>query len=142
MSPDGVTVPAQRKVAQRYRALPLTELARLLASRYHDARFVAVAILVGQYRTASTDQRERLADFYLSQRQAINNWDLIAASAPHILEEQLATRGDARLLFQLATSPRLWDRRTAILASWAFLRRGDLRVTAGWPSSCSVIRTI
>jgi 3-methyladenine DNA glycosylase AlkD len=120
----------QRRIARAHRTLPLAEIERLLDSAWHEARFVGVVILVERFKEASGEQRQPLADFYLEHRQAINNWDLIDVSAPHILGEPLATRADARLLFELAASPRLWDRRMAILASWAFLRRGDTRVTA------------
>ena len=126
----GFTVPVQRRIARLHSTLPFTEIARLLASRYHEARFVGVVVLVKRFKRASAYERQQLADFYLERREALNNWDLIDVSAPHILGEYLASRGDTRLLFEMAGSARLWDRRMAILASWAFLRRGDTRVTA------------
>jgi 3-methyladenine DNA glycosylase AlkD len=126
----GLTVPMQRRIARAHRTLSLAEIERLLVNVYHEARFVGVVILVERFRKASGDERQQLADFYLGHRLTIDNWDLIDVSAPHILGEPLAARGDAHLLFELAASRRLWDRRMAILASWAFLRRGDTRVTA------------
>jgi 3-methyladenine DNA glycosylase AlkD len=126
----GVTVPVQRTIARRFRTLPLAEIERLLANAYHDARFIGVAMLVERYKRASEDERCRLAEFYLAHRDTVNNWDLVDVSAPHILGEHVAARDDARPLFEMAGSPRLWDRRMAILASWAFLRRGETRVTA------------
>ena len=127
----GVTVPAQRRIARRHRALSRSGIARLLASPYHEVRFVGVAILVDQFRKASAEGRDEIAALYLQHRQALDNWDLIDVSAPHILGEHLAARRKTRPLVEMAASPRLWDRRMAVLASWAFIRRGDTRVTRG-----------
>jgi 3-methyladenine DNA glycosylase AlkD len=126
----GITVPVQRTVVRRYRTLPLAEIALLLSNPFHEARFVGVAILVEQYKKASAEGREKLAEFYLAHRHGINSWDLVDVSAPHILGDHVASIGNAQRLFEMAASPRLWDRRMAMLASWAFLRRGDTRVTA------------
>lgn len=125
----GIPVPELRRIARQHRSLPRTEIARLLASPFHEARFVGVAILVEQCRKATADERAQIAAFYLENREGINNWDLVDVSAPQILGEHLADRGETRLLFDLAASPRLWDRRMAVLASWAFTRRGHTRAT-------------
>ncbi len=125
----GVPVPQQRLVARAHRDLPLHEVARLLASPWHDARFVAVAILVERSQRARGEERADLMSFYLRNRDGIDNWDLVDASAPHVLGVPLAQVRDASPLRELAASPRLWDRRMAILASWAFTKRGDASVT-------------
>jgi 3-methyladenine DNA glycosylase AlkD len=124
----GVTVPVQRRIARLHRVLPREGIARLLANPYHEVRFVGVAILADQFKKASPEEREPIVTFYLEHRQALNSWDLIDVSAPHILGEHLAARRETRPLFELAASPRLWDRRMAMLASWAFIRRGNTRV--------------
>jgi 3-methyladenine DNA glycosylase AlkD len=125
----GITVPVLRRIARLHRGLPRAGIARLLASPYHEARFVGVAMLVEQFRQASAKEREQIVTFYLEHRRALNSWDLIDASAPHVLGEHLAGRRETRLLFEMVESPRLWDRRMAVLASWAFIRRGNVRVT-------------
>lgn len=125
----GLTVPQSRAIAKAYRALPLAEIEKLLASPYHEARFVGVVLLVDRYRKATAEERDELAAFYLAHLDAINNWDLVDVSAPQILGAHLAERGDARLLYDMASSARLWDRRVAMLASWAFMKRGDTRPT-------------
>lgn len=125
----GLTVPEQRTIARRFRALPLPEIARLLANPFHEARFVGTILLVERFRKASDGERDVLAAFYLDHLDAINNWDLVDVSAPQILGEHLADRRDARPLYAMATSERLWDRRIAMLASWAFMKRGDTRPT-------------
>lgn len=125
----GLTVPAQRAIAREFRALPLAEIERLLASPFHEARFVGVVLLVERYRKAQAAEREALAAFYLAHRDAINNWDLVDVSAPQILGAHLASKADPRPLYDLASSSLLWDRRIAMLASWAFMKSGDTRPT-------------
>lgn len=127
----GITVPVLRRIARQHRALPRTGIERLLASPYHEVRFVGVAILVDRFKKGSAEEREQIVALYLDHRAALNSWDLIDMSAPHILGEHLAARRETRPLFEMAASPRLWDRRMAVLASWAFIRRGNMRVTIG-----------
>jgi 3-methyladenine DNA glycosylase AlkD len=120
----GVTVPAQREVARRHRALPLEELATLLEHRGHECRLTALIILVGQYRKADTKERGRIVRFYLAHRSAIDNWDLVDSSAAYILGDHLLHR-DRSILYRLAKSRRIWDRRIAVIATAAFIREDD-----------------
>ncbi len=62
----GIPVPLQRKIAARHRRLPLPEMARLLRSRFHEHRFVALAILVRQFGRATEAEQENIAAFYLN----------------------------------------------------------------------------
>jgi 3-methyladenine DNA glycosylase AlkD len=117
----GVTVPEQRKVAKHNRALSLTEIALLLEHEAHEARLTGLLILVDQYRKADPAQRAPIARFYLAHRSRVNNWDLVDLSAPQILGDHLLTR-DRSILYRLARSKRLWDRRIGIIATQAFIR--------------------
>jgi 3-methyladenine DNA glycosylase AlkD len=120
----GVTVPEQRSAAKRYRALPLAQVARLLEHDVHECRLTALIILVDQYRKADAAARARIARFYLAHRSRVNNWDLVDSSAPYILGDHLLTR-DRAILYRLARSKQLWDRRIAIIATAAFIREGQ-----------------
>jgi len=132
----GVRLPDIRQVVKRFAALPLPEALQLLTSAVHGHRLAALLILVAQFRRASRPRsrdepaRTRLAEFYLGavRRGLVNNWDLVDSSAPTLLGEYLADR-PRDVLFELAGSDSLWHRRVAMLASSAFLLRGDATTT-------------
>ncbi|HKS23067.1 MAG TPA: DNA alkylation repair protein [Thermoanaerobaculia bacterium] len=116
----GLTVPAMRKLVREFRELPLAGAETLLASPWHEERLVALLILVAQYRHAP-DAVYRL---YLANTDRINNWDLVDASAPHIVGAHLETRS-RKPLYRLARSKSLWERRIAIVATQHFIRLND-----------------
>lgn len=124
----GITVPVLRKIALRYRTLPLDDIATLLASRIHEHRVAALEILVVQYERADEDARVEIAEFYLQHTTGINNWDLVDLSAPYILGEHLRTRPRG-LLDRLAESPNLWERRIAIVSTFSLIRAGEIADT-------------
>jgi 3-methyladenine DNA glycosylase AlkD len=102
----GVTVPAQRKIARRFRDMPLEEIAALLHEKAHEARLSALFILVERYSRAKPPERVRLARFYLKNRGYVNNWDLVDSFAPYILGRSLLDR-DRAILYRLARSKSL-----------------------------------
>jgi hypothetical protein len=69
----GITVPAQRQIARRYRHLRLDEIAALLASRTHEHRLTALEILVEQYETGDEAAKGEIFDFYIGNTRGINN---------------------------------------------------------------------
>ncbi len=117
----GLTVPVQRRIAKRYRDLPREDVQRLLASHYHEFRFIALAILAEQYKRGNSASKAEIVSFYLRGLEHVNNWDLVDASAPCILGEHLKSGGD-ELLDELALSPHLWTRRAAIVATLVISR--------------------
>jgi 3-methyladenine DNA glycosylase AlkD len=121
----GITVPVMRQIARRYRHLPLRDIARMLASPMHEHRFTALEILVSQYEKADLATKNAIFAFYLKNTARINNWDLVDTSAPYIVGEHLAAR-PRRVLYRLAKSRNLWERRIAMVATQALIRRGDL----------------
>jgi 3-methyladenine DNA glycosylase AlkD len=121
----GIPVPMLRKTALRYRDLALADIERLLASRIHEHRSAALEILVAQYERGSDRTRERIVRFYLAHTSGINNWDLVDASAPYILGDYLKTRPRG-VLHKLAASPSLWERRIAIVSTFAFIKSGEI----------------
>lgn len=125
----GIRVPATRKLAAKYRDLPLTEVQKLLRSKEHEARLLAVIILTVQYAKASDVQRARIFDLYLANTRYINNWDIVDLSAPRIVGAHLFHAGDTGLLDELAQSKSLWERRIAILATAHFIGQDEFRPT-------------
>ncbi len=124
----GITVPPQRQIARQFRDLPLTDLAKLLASNIHEHRFTALEILVMQYEQGSPKEQEQIVKFYLRQTKWINNWDLVDTSAPYILGHFLFKR-DRGVLYKLVRSKNLWERRIAIVATYYFIDQDDFADT-------------
>jgi 3-methyladenine DNA glycosylase AlkD len=125
----GIPVPLQRRVARTARDLPLNEVATLLASPVHEHRFTALVVLVERYRRSRNKAlRGELSRFYLDHRAGVDNWDLVDVTAPDLLGGELI-EGDRAILRELVASERLWDRRIAIVATLALIRRGEVGET-------------
>lgn len=122
----GLKVPQTRSVLARFAEVPLDVAGELLASPVHEARFFAVAALVRAYARGDAARRAAIFDFYLSRSARINNWDLVDASAPGIVGRHLPPGGGRRVLGRLASSPLLWDRRIAMVATLEHVRQGNL----------------
>lgn len=120
----GLTVPQVRGVAKRYRGMPATALVPLLRSPFHEERLLALVMWVERAKRGSEIEHEKLAKLYLRHRRHINNWDLVDVSAEHVLGHYLRDR-DRAILYDLALSRTLWDRRIAIITTFHFIRRGD-----------------
>ncbi len=120
----GVSVPAQRVVAKKYKALPLKQVEQLLKSKIHEERLTASIILVEQFKKGNEETRHQIYDFYMANTAYINNWDIVDGSAPYIVGGWLQDK-DRRVLLKLAKSKLLWDRRIAIMATFPFIREGD-----------------
>jgi 3-methyladenine DNA glycosylase AlkD len=120
----GIAVPVQRKIALRHRHLPQAALQKLLTSKLHEHRTVALEILVAQFEAATPREQTAIYRFYLANTTYINNWDLVDGSAPYIVGEYLLTRPRA-ILRKLAKSSNLWERRIAIVSTFAFIRAGQ-----------------
>jgi 3-methyladenine DNA glycosylase AlkD len=126
----GIPVPIQRKIALKYVDLPLKEIERVLQSKIHEHRCVALEILVAQYEAGDDAQRKLIYDFYLLNTDRVNNWDLVDGSAPYIVGAHLQDHPRKRsLLRKLAQSKLLWERRIAIVATFAFMRNGETAAT-------------
>lgn len=117
----GIPVPLQRKIARKYPDLSLDDTHRLLSSKIHEHRLVALLILIFKYRRSDGQGKSEIFNFYLQNTNGINNWDLVDLSAQHIIGDYLLTRNRS-LLHKLARSKNLWQRRIAIVATFAFIR--------------------
>jgi len=120
----GIPVPEQRKVANRYTDLLLNDLQELLNSKFHEHRLTALLILISKYRKAENSGKEEIFSFYLKNTENINNWDLVDLSAPKIVGDYLVNK-DRFILYKLAKSNNLWERRIAILSTFKFIVNND-----------------
>ncbi|MGV9675311.1 DNA alkylation repair protein [Nocardia sp. NPDC003482] len=132
----GVRVPATRAVAKRFAGLPLSEIDQLLDSPIHEHRLAGLIILNAAMARAVKPRVNDLAaqrdivDLYLAavRRGRVNNWDLVDVSAENILGPWLLDR-PRELLFDLAAADSLWERRVALLTTFAFIKSGDATTT-------------
>lgn len=122
----GIMVPEQRKVAAKYREFSLSEIQELLNSKIHEHRLTALFILTTQFKKADEKGKEAIVKLYLANTKNINNWDLVDLSAPRILGEYLIDK-DRKILYKMASSSLLWDRRIAVLSTFAFIAKNDFR---------------
>jgi len=99
----GITVPQIRIVAKQCKDLSLKEIEKLLQSKIHEERLVALIILVNQFKKEDEDKQKKIFDLYLSSTKYINNWDLVDASAEYIVGAYLINRSKA-ILKKLALS--------------------------------------
>jgi len=117
----GIRVPVLRKLAGKYQDLSLAEVERLLQSPFHEDRLLALLILIRHYYRGDQAVKDQIHGFYLEHLQFVNNWDLVDASAPHLLGHYLADRSKDTLT-RLAAAGNLWARRLAIIATFHFIK--------------------
>ena len=118
----GIVVPEQRKIVKKYfQEASLPDVQKLLNSKIHEYRLVGILILVEKFKKAEDKLKKEIFDFYLKNTRNINNWDLVDLSAPHIIGNYLLDK-DRKSLYKLAKSKTLWEKRIAILATFAFIR--------------------
>lgn len=120
----GIRVPVLRRLAKQHRALPLAETVTLLRSPFHEDRLLALILLTQAFSRGDSAVRRTIYDLYLKHTKWINNWDLVDVSAPKIVGPFLMDRSRAPL-HRLARSPSLWERRIAIISTFAFIDCGQ-----------------
>lgn len=126
----GISVPTQRGIAQKYSDAPFSVIEKMLRDPVHEFRLTALLILVYAYKKALLPQRKKIFDFYIRHTDFINNWDLVDSSARDIVGAFLYESGvDRALLYKLARSTSLWERRISIIATWFFIQKGDYKDT-------------
>lgn len=114
-------------LAKEFIDMPPSEIERLLESDIHEARAGALSIMEKQYRRKSTpdSRRGELYELYLRRHDRINNWDLVDLAAHHVVGAWLVDK-DRSVLHELARSANPWERRTALVATFAFIRISQL----------------
>ncbi len=122
----GVVVPDARLVSQKFISLSLNEIEQVLSSNIHEERLVGLLILVEKYKQAQN--KKEIVDFYLAHTSAVNNWDLVDLTADKILGTYLLDKNRS-VLYRLAKSKNLWERRIAIIATFEFIRHHQFEDT-------------
>ena len=129
----GIRVPELRKLASEKEIaedLPIREVETLLSSSWHEERLFALLVLVYRFPKASLKEKESIYNFYLEHTKWINNWDLVDTTAYKIVGPWLYdTNSSRKVLYDLAKSSNLWERRIAILSTMYFIGKREFRDT-------------
>jgi hypothetical protein len=114
-------------LAKEFIDMPPDEIEKLLQSPIHEVRAGAVSVMDWQARSKKTPEsrRKELFDLYIRRHDRINDWDLVDRSAPYVVGGYLSDK-PRDILYKLARSKNLWERRTAITSTYFFIRQGDL----------------
>ncbi|MBU4217236.1 DNA alkylation repair protein [Candidatus Parcubacteria bacterium] len=120
----GIKVPVQRIIVKKYRDLPLVDVLDFLQSQIHEQRMVALLILVEKFKRGKDNEKEQIFKAYLGNTKWINNWDLVDVTCHHIVGQYLADK-DRGVLYDLAKSTDLWQKRIAVVSTFAFIRNND-----------------
>jgi 3-methyladenine DNA glycosylase AlkD len=117
-------------LAKTFTQMPLQEVEKLLDSKLYDARMGAVCIMDFQARDKkiSAERKKQLFDLYITKHDKINTWDMVDRSAPYVVGGYLFDKPRA-ILYKLAKSENVWERRTAIVSTYFFIRQNDIADT-------------
>jgi len=139
----GLKVPQTREVVKNaWKDFPLSEVLKLLMSKWHEVRLCGLLILVAKFEKLATKRlendekairgRDEILTMYLKYAEQANNWDLVDLSVHKILGHWLllpSNLGDRdyklKVLDDLAQSPCLWKQRMSMVCSWKTSQMGD-----------------
>ena len=124
----GVRVPMIRKLARQYRDTSISIAQKLLISKIHEERLLALILFIEHYKNVDDAGKKSIYTYYLDHTQYINNWDLVDISAAKIVGAYLFERS-RQPLGKLVKSSDLWERRIAIMATLHFIRNNDFADT-------------
>jgi 3-methyladenine DNA glycosylase AlkD len=120
----GINVPDIRTVVKKYHTkISLKQLKSILHSKFHEERMFALLTLVAKYKMKRnpSETKDEIYNFYIDNKKQVNNWDLVDVTAPHIVGAHLLDK-DRSILYELAKSESLWDKRISIISTFAFIK--------------------
>ena len=126
----GISVPDNRSVAMKFLDASATELSQLFKSPIHEDRAMALHILVENYRsTKELKTKKAIVQFYLKHKKFVNNWDLVDMSAHKIVGHFCHLINNHTLLKKLSRSNVHWDKRIAMVSTFALIRNHEVDLT-------------
>lgn len=128
----GLATPQVRQLVKKYADMNPEGVQALLKSEYNEERAAGLSILVNQYQKKGSD-KAGIVDFYLKNTKYINNWNLVDTSCHYILGDYIYNySGDYDMLFNLAESKNLWERRIAVITTLYFvMKKGETDAALG-----------
>lgn len=122
----GVRVPEIRRIVKTYQGLPLKEIEELLKSSVHEHRLAAAIIMAEQAKRSDKTRQKVLHDFYLKHIRRINSWDIVDGSCRDVMGRYLENN-PKEVLYRLAKSNNLWERRVAIVTTQRFIMNNNVQ---------------
>jgi 3-methyladenine DNA glycosylase AlkD len=116
----GMYVPDIRKIAKKHKDTPLQDIKQLLNSEIHEIRLCGLLILIEQF----PNNQNGIYEFYMDNLQAVNNWDLVDLTAHKIVGAYLFNK-NRNILYELAKSNNLWERRISVVSTFYFIAKKD-----------------
>ena len=118
------------KLSEDFIEMSPAEIEKLLESPIHEVRAGALSIMNKQGRSKKTteSQRKELFDLYLRRHDRINNWDLVDLGAAYVIGRYLFDK-PRKVLYTLAHSKNIWERRTAIVSTYYFIKNREVEDT-------------
>lgn len=117
----GIKNPVLRQMSHKFKDISMSDNLLLLKSKIHEERLLALFILIKKYSKADEEGKSEIFQVYLTNRQYVNNWDLVDLSAYKIVGDYLFDK-DKSILYQLAISNGLWDKRIAMISTFFFIK--------------------
>lgn len=123
----GIRMSTLFALAKKFTQMPLKEIEMLLDNNYYESRMGAVSIMDFKARDKkiTPELQKQLFDLYIKRHDRINNWDLVDRGAPYIVGGWLYNHPRA-ILYKLAKSKNIWERRTAIVSTYFFIRQNEI----------------
>ena len=118
----GVRMGSLFALAKEYVDMPVAEIEKLMESPIHEVRAGAMSIMgqCAKGKKCSEERLKELYDLYLRRHDRINNWDLVDLASYYVVGKYLEDK-PRKILYKLARSKDMWERRTAILATAHFI---------------------
>ena len=120
----GIRVPVLRQTVKKFKEASLETAEKLLHSKYHEVRLFALLLLVHHFEKGDDNKQEEIYKLYLNNTKYVNNWDLVDSSAHYIVGPYLLDRNKS-ILYKLAQSDSLWERRIAIMSTFHFIKNNQ-----------------
>jgi len=123
----GIKTFNQKEIVKKYsQTISLEEILTLLQkSKWHEEKTLALRFLVFKYKKGTEAERKKIFHLYLNNTEFINNWDLVDMTCQDIVGNYLFEK-DRKILYKLAKSKNLWEKRIAIVSTLYFISKNQL----------------
>ncbi|MBI3133725.1 MAG: DNA alkylation repair protein [Bacteroidetes bacterium] len=123
----GVRMGTVFDLAKKFLDMPVKEIEKLLESPIHEVRAGAVSIMdkISRNKKTTPDRLKEVYELYMHRHDRINNWDLVDLGCLHMTGHYLFDK-PRNVLYKLAKSKNLWERRTAIVSTTYFIRKKEI----------------
>lgn len=115
------------KIATQNGDMPIKEIEKLLESPVHEYRVAGLSIMdkLSRVKKVPEERRKEMFDLIIKRTDRINNWDLVDLAGLYATGSYLFDK-PRKILYKLAKSKDLWERRLAIVSTAYFIRQGDV----------------